>query len=319
MESRNRAVWIGVVIVVVVLCGCVVLVGAGVAAWLVTFPAGWTVGQGGLEGTVVDRTFEVGASPSLKVDNFAGNVEIRAGGGGEIRVLATKRASARGDLDRIEVEMVQQGDYLLITTRKPTLLSNASVRLEITAPAGTRLDAHTGAGTVDASGLAGGVTVDTGAGSVAVRDLSGEVYVHTGAGSVEAQSVQGSLELDSGSGSLTVKGMDGEINAHTGTGGIDVQEATGLVQLSTGSGSIDYQGSATGDCRFETGSGGIRLSLSADLNAEVDLHTGSGSIGLGFPVVGEISRRDVKGLIGSGGETRIYAQTGSGSIDLIRY
>lgn len=319
MESRNRSVWIAVVIVVVVLCGCVVLVGAGVAAWLVVSPAGFSVEQGGFEDTVVDRTFEVGESPSLKVDNFAGSVEVRAGGGGEIRVLATKRAGAFGDLNRIEIEMVQRGDDLLVRTHRPSVLSNASVRLEITAPAGTRLDAHTGAGTVDASGLTGGTKVDTGAGSVAVRDLSGEVDVHTGAGSVEVQNVQGRLELDSGSGSLTVKGMDGEIRGHTGTGGIDVQEAAGPVRLSTGSGSIDYQGSITGDCRFETGSGGIRLRLPAELSAEVDLHTGSGSIELGFPVVGEISRRDVKGLIGSGGETKIYAQTGSGSIDLIRY
>jgi hypothetical protein len=319
MESRNRTIWIAVVVAVVVLCGCVVLVGAGAAAWLLPFSSGWSVDQGGFGGTVIERAFEVGESPSLKVDNFAGNVEIRGGGGGEIRVLATKRAGMGGDLDRIEVEMVQRGDDLLITTRKPTLLSNASVRLEITAPAGTRLDAHTGAGTVDASGLTGGTKVDTGAGSVAVRDLSGEVDVHTGAGSVEVQNIQGRLKLDSGSGSLTVKGMDGDIDAHTGTGGIDVQGAAGPVRLSTGSGSIDYQGSTRGNCRFETGSGGIRLRLPAELNAEVDLHTGSGSIDLGFPVTGEISKRDVKGAIGSGGETRIYAQTGSGSIDLIRY
>jgi hypothetical protein len=50
----------------------------------------------------------------------------------------------------------------------------------------------------------------------------------------------------------------------------------------------------------------------------VDLHTGVGSIELDFAVDGEVSRRDVKGVIGSGEGASIYARTGSGSIDLIR-
>jgi hypothetical protein len=318
MESRNRNVWIAVVAVLVVLCCCVALVVVGALAWLRAYPVGSITQQGGVEGAVIDQTFEVGRAPSLKVDNFAGSIEVRAGEGGEIRVLATKRGLWGGDLEQIEVEMVQQGDDVVVRTRRPRTLSSASVKLEITAPAGTRLEAHTGAGSVDLSGLGGGVTVDTGSGSVAVRDVSGGVDLHTGAGSVEARNVQGRLKLDSGSGSLTVRGIDGEIEAHTGTGGIDVQGAVGRVRLSTGSGSVDYQGSPQGDCRFETGSGGIGLKLPAGLNAEVDLHTGSGSIDLGFPVVGQVSRQDVKGVIGSGGEATIWAQTGSGSIDLIR-
>ncbi len=318
METRNRNVWIVVVAVLVVLCCCAALAVAGAAAWLLGYPVGSITQPGGVEGAVIDRTFEVGRAPSLKVDNFAGSIQVRGVDGGEIRVLATKRGLWGGDLDRIQVEMVQQGDEVVIRTRRPPTLSSASVKLEITAPAGTRLQAQTGAGSVDASGLGGGVKVDTGSGSVAVRDVSGGVDLHTGAGSVEAQNVQGVLRVDSGSGSLTVRGADGEIEAHTGTGGVDVQGAVGRVRLSTGSGSVDYQGSPQGDCRFETGSGGIGLRLAADLNADIDLHTGSGSIDVGFQVFGQVSRQDVKGVIGSGGEATIWAQTGSGSIDLIR-
>jgi DUF4097 and DUF4098 domain-containing protein YvlB len=319
MESRNRGVWIFVIVaVLIVTCCCVAIAGAGAAWRLVGWPTSW-MGVSGFEGEAIDQTFEVGRAPSLRVDNFAGSVSVQGGEGGEIRVVATKRVPNRGDLDRIEVEMVERDGGLLIRTRKPATVNSASVKLEITAPAGTYLDAHTGAGSVEASGLGGGAKLDTGAGSVTIQDLRGDVDVHTGAGSVEAYNIQGRLKVDTGSGSVTVKDMEGESDIHTGTGGIDMAGAAGRVRLDTGSGSIDYMGSPEGDCRFNTGTGSISLRLPADLDATVDLHTGTGSVEVGYAVDGQVSKRDVKGVIGSGTQMSIYAHTGSGSIDLLHY
>lgn len=319
MESRNRGVWIFVIVAVLMLaCCCVVIAGAGAAWRLVGWPANWMGGKG-FEGEVIDQTFEVGRAPSLRVDNFAGSVTVRGGEGGDVRVIATKRVPNRGDLDRIQVEMVERDGGLLIRTRKPATMSNASVKLEITAPAGTYLDAHTGAGSVEASGLSGGGKLDTGAGSVTIQELRGDLDVHTGAGSVEGYNIQGRLKVDTGSGSVTVKGMEGESEIHTGSGGIDMAGAAGRVRLDTGSGSIDYMGAPEGDCRFSTGTGSVTLRLPADLSATVDLHTGSGSIEVGFAVDGQVSKRDVEGVIGDGAQVSIYARTGSGSIDLLHY
>jgi DUF4097 and DUF4098 domain-containing protein YvlB len=318
MESRNRNVWIVAAIVLVLVCCCLAVAAAGAAAWFLSWPSG-CCGESGVEGGQVVRAFEVGSSPNLKVDNFAGSVTVRAGEGGEIQVVATKHARRSSDLERIEVEMVEQGGGLLVKTRKPRRLNNAWVKLEITAPAGTRLDADTGSGNVGVSGFDGGVRVDTGSGSVTVRNLKGDVEVHTGTGSVEARDVEGRLKVDTGSGRVTIEGMTGESEAHTGSGGIDVHGARGSGRFDTGSGSIDYQGSPQGDCRFNTGSGSINLRLPADLNARVDLHTGSGSIDVAYAVDGLVSGKDVQGVIGSGDGATIYARTGTGSIDLIRY
>lgn len=316
MESRNRNVWIIVAIVLVLACCCLAVAAAGAAAWFVSWPAGWT-GMGSVqEAGLGERTFEVGSSPDLSVDTFAGSVTVRTGSPGEIRVVATKRAPRSSDLERIEVEMVEQGDGLEVRARNPRRVSNASVKFEITAPAGTRLDAHTGAGSMDVSGLQGGVRVDTGSGSVTLRDLKGDVDAHTGSGSIEARNVEGRLTLDTGSGRVTITDVNGEAKVHTGSGGIDVYNARGTGGFDTGSGGIEYEGSCQGECRFKTGSGSITLRLPADLDARVDLHTGSGSIDVAYPVDGQASRNDVQGVIGSGDGATLYAHTGTGSIQL---
>jgi DUF4097 and DUF4098 domain-containing protein YvlB len=170
-----------------------------------------------------------------------------------------------------------------IRTTRPGFSGNLSVAIEITAPADTQLDLHTGAGSIDVSGFTNGAKVDSGAGSVTIQD------------------VQGAL------------------NAHSGAGSIDVRGAAGLALLNTGAGSINYQGTPQGSCRFETGTGSIDLALPANLGAALDLGTGVGDIQLGgFAVNGQVSRRDVNGTIGSGDQAQIYAHTGTGSINLSR-
>jgi len=317
MEPRNRSVWIFVAVVLALMCCCFAVLTAG-AAWFVSWPSGWNIG-GSVEGGQVVRTFEVDSAPDLEVDTFAGSVTVRAGSAGEIRVVVTKHAPRSSDLERIEVEMVEQEGGLLVRARTPRRLNNAWVKLEITAPAGTRVKAHTGAGSMGVSGFDGGAKLDTGSGSVTIGDLKGNVEVHTGAGSVEVRNVTGTLQVDTGSGRVTVEGVTGETSVHTGSGGIDVHNARGAGRYDTGSGSIDYQGSPEGECRFETGSGSISLRLPDGLNASVDLHTGSGSIDLAYDVDGQVSREDVQGIIGSWDEAAIYAHTGSGAVQLNRY
>jgi DUF4097 and DUF4098 domain-containing protein YvlB len=284
METRNRTVWI-VVAIVVVLCCCALAVAAAVAVgagWFTLYPVSRSqVGLGAMSERT-EQSFNVGAAPNLTVDNFAGNVTLRAGAAGTVQVIATKRASNQAGLNRIDVQVEQQQGGLLVRTSTSGIPSNLSVQLEITAPAGALLDVHTGAGTLDVQGFSGAVKVDTGAGSVSILDVQGSIVGHTGAGS------------------------------------IDVQGATGQVQVDSGAGSIDYLGTPQGDCRFESGTGSIRLSLPANLGATLDLSTGVGDVSVAFAVAGQVSKREVQGTIGGGGETSIYAHTGTGSIDLIR-
>lgn len=304
MESRNRNVWIFVFVALAVLCLCAILIGIAAVTWL----GGLSIGDGGGVGQTserLDESFEVGEAPRLTVENFTGDVTILAGESGLIRVVATKKASSSKDLERIEVAMTAQDDGLLVRARKTSaFLGAASVKLEITTPAATRLDLNIGTGDAAVSGLAGGVKVDIGTGDLEAGDLAGIV------------------EVDVGTGDTTVSGTDIEVQIHCGTGDIDARGASGPARLDVGTGDIEYEGDPRGDCSFETGTGGIKLALPDDLDARVDLDTGTGSIDVDFDVTGRVSRREVKGVIGRGDgesiEATIYARTGTGSIDLIR-
>jgi hypothetical protein len=296
MESHSRNVWLVVGVGLLLLCCCLMVaavVGVSVFARGMSF-VDW---GGSLAVERIERTFEVGRAPDLKIDNFAGRVTVHAGEGSSIRVIAVKKGPGSGD--RIQVTMEEREGGLLIKTEKPRGLSSASVDLDITAPPGTRLD------------------LDTGAGSVSVEGIQGGAGVHTGSGSITALDLAGRVKLDSGSGSVTMEGVRGEIDAHTGAGSMEARGAAGRVSLDSGSGSIAYQGAPAGDCRFETGSGSITLELPADLSMEVQLDTGSGTIDAGFDVVGTVSRKEVEGVVGDGSQGSIRAHTGAGSIDLI--
>jgi DUF4097 and DUF4098 domain-containing protein YvlB len=226
-------------------------------------------------------TFAVADSPALTVDNFAGNVTVRAGEAGTIRVVAVKRAASEGDLRRIEVRMRKRDGGLEITTDKPSGLQTAWVALEITAPRRTRVDLNTGGGNVSVSGLDGRVEMDTAGGNIELSDASGEIHMETGGGK------------------------------------IDISNASGEIDARTGGGSIAYQGTPQGSFRFDTGAGDIRLRLPAELNVKVDLDTGTGEIDVDWPVDGQVSKRRVRGTIGSGDEGEIEAHAGAGNIDLI--
>jgi len=278
MERNSRSIWIFAIVVLVFMGLCALLVTA-VALGALALPKVDLGGKAPGEDRI-EQTFDVGASPNLTIKNFAGGVTVRAGAEGKIEVVATKRGMSKSRRDQITIDMAQEESGVAIETRLPGGIGMVYVDLEITAPASTRLDLRTGSGGVVVEGLTGDVKVDTGSGGIDLRDVPGAIV------------------------------------ASTGSGGIDVTAGGGPVELHTGSGGIEYEGIPRGDCRFETGSGGIELRLPATLSIAVDLSTGSGGVDVGYDVVGQRSRKQVKGTIGSGDQGSIFAHTGSGSIDL---
>jgi len=214
MEKKNRTGCIvGAVLggAVVLLCGCLVLAGLATAPWWTHWDLAWNLDGYGVpwsagETERIEETFAVGSEPSLEVDNFAGTVIVQAQEGDSIDVSATKRTPHARDLDRIQVEMEQQPGKLVIHTQKPDDLDNTTVKLEIAAPAGTRLVIRSGAGTVDVRGLQASLDVQNGAGTVAIRDAAGTVAVNSGAGTIEYQGRPvGDCRFWSGAGTITLR------------------------------------------------------------------------------------------------------------------
>ena len=280
MESRNQNVWIIVVSILALACCCMMVIGVTVVAGFAQWRYESNISTS-LQRERIEQTFEAGVAPNLKIDSFSGNVIVRAGERGTIRVVATKKASRSRDLTQITVEIHEQDGGLVIKTSRPLGLDRTTVDLEITTPPGTRLDLNLGAGQVN------------------VRGLTRPVKAHNGAGSVDIADVMAEIEVGTGAGAIVVRG------------------AVGPVRLNNGAGAIVYQGTPQGDCRFHAGAGGIVLTLPANPDVAVELSTGVGNIHLECPVDGRVTKREVTGLIGSGDEGRIHADSGVGGIRLI--
>lgn len=262
--NKNRTLWIviGVVVVLLALCGLLAVLAVG---YLVITDSKVAVNDPGAGvGQVTDRierTFNVGADPTLTIGNIAGTINIRAGEPGVIHVVAVRRAPGRGDLDDITIDWDERDDGLGITTSaRLRRTSNRAVNLEITVPPDTN------------------VVVDNGAGTVLVQAVRGELDLHSGAGDVGATGGLAGGRLDTGAGTVRYEGAPLEdLFLETGAGSIVLflpADADVDLDLSTGVGSVDTdEFEVFGDVSPRHVNGSIGTG-----GPTIEAHTGAGSI-----------------------------------------
>ena len=149
----------------------------------------------------------------------------------------------------------------------------------------------------------------------------GKVHLNTGDGSIELKNFKGDMDLTSGDGSESIVDVEGALRAHSGDGHIEVRGRFDSLDLSTSDGHIDAQaqsGSTVGEgWNLKTGDGKVRLGLPPNFAADVDLHTGDGHIVLDIPVSveGKYESSRIRGKINGGGGM-LTIHTGDGSIRL---
>ena len=187
----------------------------------------------------------------------------------------------------------QTGDRVGIEVRIPKGLTwnslgsgQRSIRLEVTVPANTRLQAYTGDG------------------NVVVTGLKGEVRVETGDGNMIGNGLSGRLEAKSGDGNIRVAGRFDAVEVITGDGNVELDASAGST--------------AGGAWRVRTGDGNIRLKLPSDLKADVDATSGDGRVSSDLPMVvgaGKIGGHQLRGKLNGGGPT-VTVRTGDGNIHL---
>jgi hypothetical protein len=231
MEPKNRNLWIGIAVLVVVLCCGAVVVAAIALGW-----AFFRIDRistdldildlGPIQSARVEQTFGVGEAPYLDLSNFAGTVSVRAGEDNLIRIVATKKAPGTSALDRVNVSMDKEGNRVTVTTTKRNNLSNTSVDLDIVAPPGTQLELVTGAGTVDVRNITGPIDVQTGAGTIIVGGAANSVQLRTGAGSIQYEGAPaGHCSFENGAGDIRLRlpaDPDVRVDLNTGLGSIEL-------------------------------------------------------------------------------------------------
>jgi DUF4097 and DUF4098 domain-containing protein YvlB len=293
------------------------------------------------------RTLSVSGAVNLEITTGSGTIDVRTGESNQVQVTGRIRASnwfgGDSDVERKikrleEAPPIQQSgnDIRLGHIDDPDLRRNISISYEVVVPAGTRLQAHTGSGSMQVEGVQGPVEVETGSGSIQASDIGGtlrgdtgsgsitvdrikgNVHAKTGSGSIHANDIAGGFEGETGSGQITLEQTSpGAVRVDTGSGSVELRGLRGSLDAKTGSGSIRADGNPTGPWTLHTGSGGIRLKFPSNAAFDLYAHTGSGSLSVGPPVTtqGSLGHKEIRGQVRGGGVS-VEAETGSGSIEI---
>ncbi len=275
-----------------------------------------------------DRTLTVSGPVNLDLTTGSGDVTIKAGGTNQVIVHGTVHSNndwfsnSESAVHSVETNppVQQSGNSVRIGYDLPDdVRRHISISYEVTVPADTVVQAHSGSGGVRVEGVRSGVDVTTGSGDIQLNDLGAKVHAQTGSGGVRAQNISAPFTGKTGSGDIEAQLTgSGDVEVQTGSGSVRLSGVNGGVRARTGSGEIEADGNVKGPWSLHTGSGSIRLGVgSSNSGFNLDVHTGSGSIRSDLPVTvqGSLGRRELKGAVHGGGPD-VEVSTGSGDVTI---
>jgi hypothetical protein len=242
---------------------------------------------------VVRMSAPVGSAKTFEAETHNGSITVNGAATNMCDVTATITAradteeNARKLANEVRVRLETVGERMIGRIEKPVLIGwqyvGVAFDVKITNHINLDLVTHNGA--------------------VEIADITGEVEATTHNGAVTTREVTGNHSLRTHNGRISCRQISGDLELETHNGSVDVVYATG----------------APTACKAEvtTHNGGIDFTPPTNLSAKVDISTHNGSIHTALPitVVGEVSKRELRGTIGSG-EGRLHLETHNGSITI---
>lgn len=248
------------------------------------------------------RRFFVANQPTLVFDHFIGNVRITPGPDNQVSI----KEQRNGETDAIQIRYTQRGDTIVVTVDIPGgLLVDTWVDFDVNVPGGAGLSTKVATGTLEATGLSGGI---------ALSDTNGSVW---------ATNLRGSINLKTQSGSINLKEVTGQVTAVTQNGTITTTAThlSGHSLMQAANGTINFHGtlSHTGRYLFLNSNGMVGLSLPSDSAFVLKAYTMTGSISTDFPevtVYREGGWSEARGTVGAAPQAQLTIETTGGSIGL---
>jgi hypothetical protein len=178
------------------------------------------------------------------------------------------------------------------------------VDISVVVPTGAAVRLHLASGTVIASSLRNGATVDVTSGRITLLGIDGTVSGRIVSGSIEGLTLGGEVAFETVSGEIVVADSTaGKVSARTISGSVtcDLDNPTAGTEVS-----------------LDTVSGEITARVREDSDLRVSLHAISGHVINAFPELDQHARNTVTGRLGSGSGGRLAANATSGTISLLR-
>ena len=216
-----------------------------------------------------DRSVSVSRGARLTLENFAGEVTIRAWDRDTLRVQAR-----HGSRTKIDIRNTPAGVVIRAQQDAPN-----SVDYEISAPAWMP---------VRVSGTYNFITIEGMQGEIVAETTQGDVAVSGGTGAITAASIMGQVTVDGAKGRVTassvndgvrVSNTSGDISTQTSNGNIELDQITsGNVEANTINGHIQFEGplAESGRYRLTTHNGGITVAVPESSNATFTIRTYQG-------------------------------------------
>jgi hypothetical protein len=116
---------------------------------------------------------------------------------------------------------------------------NAHIDLTVKVPKKMDLNIEDGSGSIEISGINGGVEINDGSGSIQVTTIAGSVQINDGSGSIDIRNAGGDVEVDDGSGSIDIDRVSGSVTVSDGSGSIYINDVEKDVNIrESGSGGL---------------------------------------------------------------------------------
>lgn len=158
--------------------------------------------------TAVDERSRVEIQPSgaaftqVSLDNPLGDIRVEGYDGTAILVEAHKYAPDPLTIDRLRVSLIPGADgrVRIATTAvdgrefRPVARSQVRIDLLIRAPRNARIEASTAGGRLQVENMDAGGELDSSSGSIAIKNVSGELITHSVSGPTSLRQVFGSVD-----------------------------------------------------------------------------------------------------------------------------
>ena len=302
---------------------------------------------------VITKSFAAEPGGSVSVITDQGDIELVTGSqdAAEVRVERTVAGAtdsqAASILKKNKVTASLEGKTLYVEVRStkvsPAKLAELSVHIRVTVPRRFEAQLETEGGTIEATGLQGGVEAKTSAGDMAFAHIhgpvsgqsaggnirvtggTGKLQVHTSGGTISIKDYTGpGAQADSLGGDIEVTGCTGPLTAKTSGGNITVENFTGpQAGADSGGGTIalDLASALLADSFFRTTGGNITVKMTDNVAVNLLAMTDGGTITTAVPVSattkGRIQEGKLEGTINGGGP-KLMLKTGGGNIEILK-
>ena len=239
------------------------------------------------------KDYTVGPNPELKVGTNDAAIEVHRGGA-KIEAFVHTEGLKIGPGD-VHIYERQDGDRVSLDVSTPRGMffnwGNRSVHITVNVPANTKLDLHSGDGSIKVYGVQAPAQVSSGDGSIQIYDYAGPLRAHTNDGSIHVEGRLDDLDLSSGDGSIHCQIRPGS-----------KMNNSWKIRTSDGSVTVRVPDDLVADLYARTNDGRINMNVSgavrpANQNDDEDRH-------------------EIRAKLNGGGVYKLNIETGDGSITI---